>query len=341
MVRSLVVMFTTTITCAVVMVFFLCVEKEVQYEYFDSIDLLSENISNSAVVKSTGLLNLFSFLMVMTIIFMAVLVMMWGTWCIARNYYKLPLNCLKHYIHDLRYKKGRASIPKELDQTVLELAELTASLTGIRDDVLKANRDLLTAQITMGHRVDRKTNKLDIAVRRLEKQSKTDVLTEVSNRRHFEQVFFSFIEKAYLTNTNLVCIMIDIDNFKIVNDHHGHSYGDALIQFCGKLLRGCIRDGDFVARYGGDEFVLLLPNTDIRAGECIAQRIASLFVQGVDRFRVNETLPSLSIGLSLLSLDARMSSEMLFDQADEALYRAKGDGRNCVRIFLKSLDDCS
>ena len=61
----------------------------------------------------------------------------------------------------------------------------------------------------------------------------------------------------------------------------------------------------------------------------------------VDRFTVNETLTSLSIGLSLLSFDARMSSVMLFEQAEKGLYRAKKDGRNCVRIFLKSLDDCS
>ena len=73
--------------------------------------------------------------------------------------------------------------------------------------------------------------------------------------------------------------MIDIDNFKIVNDHHGHSYSDVLIQFCGKLLRGCIRNNNFIARYGEDEFVLLLFNTDIRPEECIAQRIASLFAK--------------------------------------------------------------
>jgi len=322
-----------TIICTLGMVFLLCVEKEVLYEYPETIDLLAENSIYSPVVKATGLLNLFSFTMISAIVLVAMLAMMWGTWCIARNHYKLPLTSLKQYIHDLRYKGERAPLPTDLDQTVYELAEITTSLAGIRDDVIKANHDLQSAQMTMDYRVDRKTSKFDTALRRLEKQSNTDALTEVSNRRHFDKALPAFVENASQKNTPLICIMIDIDNFKTVNDNLGHRYGDAVIQFCAKLLRGCLRDGDFIARYGGDEFVLLLPDTDIDAGASIAQRIVDLFPQGVERFRVDDMIPSLSIGLSILSLDTKMSDEVLLQQADEALYRAKADGRDCVRIF--------
>ena len=101
MVRSLAALFAVVTTVAVVVIFLLCVEKNPQHVYPESIDLLADDISNVEKIKSTGLLNPLSFIMVTAIVIMATLFVMWGTWIIARQYYQLPLTSLKHYIHDL------------------------------------------------------------------------------------------------------------------------------------------------------------------------------------------------------------------------------------------------
>ena len=162
----------------------------------------------------------------------------------------------------------------------------------------------------------------------LERLATHDPLTGCVNRRRLFQIFEAEWKSSDRHGTPLACVMVDVDHFKAVNDEHGHSAGDTVLQRVAEALRGTARDSDIVSRYGGEEFCILLPHTDLAAGEQAAERFR-LAVASVDMPGIGVTA---SFGLSEVSLGAE-SPQLLIDQADQALYAAKDAGRNRVLRF--------
>ena len=181
-----------------------------------------------------------------------------------------------------------------------------------------------------------------ISHERLKLDGLTDGLTEVFNRRFFEQRLHDEVERWERTAQPLSCMFVDIDFFKQVNDNHGHQTGDRVLQQVARVLGSELRSSDILARYGGEEFVLLLPDTSQVTAAKIADRLRSL----VENMKLSKLLGvplnvSVSIGLAVLSddyqdNDDQPASEWLIAQADKALYQAKGSGRNRVIVAAHS-----
>jgi diguanylate cyclase (GGDEF)-like protein len=165
----------------------------------------------------------------------------------------------------------------------------------------------------------------------------TDPLSGCFNRRGFELQYKRELARAARTNTELALIALDLDHFKQINDTHGHLIGDQVITETGALLRDSARTEDVVARTGGEEFIVLAPNTSADGAVLLAQRIAEAFRQrtfGQPKARV---LLTVSAGVVADGVPDDSIAEALRARADESLYAAKRSGRNTVVRWTPSL----
>lgn len=163
--------------------------------------------------------------------------------------------------------------------------------------------------------------------------SRRDGLTGLANRRHIMGIADEAAQAAR-TSSPLACVILDLDHFKRVNDSHGHATGDRVLKASAECLSRLVRTGDSVGRYGGEEFLIILPNTDAAEAQAVAERcrlgIASLSVPNEQGAAITVTA---SFGVTLMSA-ADISINSAIARADEALYQAKGDGRNRVEVLL-------
>jgi diguanylate cyclase (GGDEF)-like protein len=163
-----------------------------------------------------------------------------------------------------------------------------------------------------------------------QQQALFDALTNLHNRRWFEGALSRQMQRAQREDRPLALLMIDIDHFKRFNDEFGHAAGDVVLQHVARHLRSRSRPTDLVARWGGEEFVALLPDTAREEALAIAGRlresIATLTVQLPDK----SVMPPVTMSLGLACLAADETAERFFARADGALYRAKNAGRNRV-----------
>jgi diguanylate cyclase (GGDEF)-like protein len=172
----------------------------------------------------------------------------------------------------------------------------------------------------------------------LHRLSNMDKLTELPNRRAFEEHFEALWAEAVRERTPLSAILIDIDHFKVANDAYGHLYGDEVLKRIAMLLPQALRtQEDIVARFGGEEFVILLPGLRAEHAMLVAERVRSLVemvgtpVAGQATGR-KALFSTVSCGVSTCVPDARRSRERFLRSADRALYRAKANGRNRVEF---------
>lgn len=168
----------------------------------------------------------------------------------------------------------------------------------------------------------------------LEKLSVTDDLTGLFNRRHFFESIKQHLALGLRHNFKISCMLMDIDHFKDINDTHGHIVGDEVLRKIGTLLNACKRDGELLARFGGEEFVLCLFNTDTKSSLKAAERFRKLIKShdfSTDKFRDIKNI-TMSIGIASCEQNAVTIDELLA-AADKALYKSKADGRDCVSLF--------
>ena len=163
-----------------------------------------------------------------------------------------------------------------------------------------------------------------------------DPLTGIANRRHLEQRASSEIAIVLRKATRLGLIMFDIDRFKGINDAHGHSFGDHVICEVVEAARAQLRPSDFIARIGGEEFTILLPDVDVRGGETIANRIRAAIADLPFRHGGADVVVTASFGVTVLS-SAQPVLDVALKRADDALYAAKNNGRNLVCVDPEAL----
>lgn len=170
---------------------------------------------------------------------------------------------------------------------------------------------------------------LGARVNEMQKLGYSDALTGLANRRHFDEMLPRELAAAERTGAPLSLMILDIDHFKRINDEHGHARGDQVIEAIGRLLRKNVRRPSFASRYGGEEFAVLLPNTDAAQAMTLAERL---------RVLVETELPcglpvTASLGLACCEGGQLTARGALFEAADSALYQAKSDGRNRVWCY--------
>ncbi len=170
----------------------------------------------------------------------------------------------------------------------------------------------------------------------LEMENITDPLTQVYNRRYLDRQLEDEIARSKRYSLDLSILMLDIDHFKRVNDTYGHHAGDVALSEFGGLIKAAIREMDIVARYGGEEFLIICVNTAIDGATLVAERLRHL----VESHQVEipdgsggKQIIQISISIGAAGLSTTLDSKnKLVQAADQALYRAKQAGRNCVLV---------
>jgi diguanylate cyclase (GGDEF)-like protein len=176
--------------------------------------------------------------------------------------------------------------------------------------------------------VEERTAELKEANATITRLAATDELTGLANRRSFNESLTASLSAARRHNLPLSLIMIDLDHFKMINDTLGHSQGDLILQAFAELLNQLIRTEDVAARWGGEEFTIILPHTDSEAAAALAERIRIAFEQ----HSIGNIPIDLSASFGVVELSEDDDVELLIRRADDAMYCAKAQGRNQVVV---------
>ena len=185
---------------------------------------------------------------------------------------------------------------------------------------------LLALLALYGYRAKRRANRdLELLNIRLDDLSRSDPLTGLSNRRDMMEKLKLLQSRADREATPLALMMVDIDDFKSINDTLGHNKGDHVLRRVARTLRSQTRGQDLLARWGGEEFILLLPQTDIRHALSLAEKFR-IMIQNYDF----ENIGRITCSFGVTSYRENDTREKIIKRADSAMYKAKATGRNCV-----------
>jgi len=166
---------------------------------------------------------------------------------------------------------------------------------------------------------------------KIQRQATTDGLTALANHKRFYEILEKELWRSRRYGEQISLIMVDVDNLKKINDAYGHRAGDKVIRQISRKIRECIRQIDTAARYGGDEFAVILPNTALGDAIVVAERMVDAVSCSPITWKKEEIAISISVGLG--QYDADTSPEDITSRSDQALYTAKQAGKNTVRIF--------
>lgn len=200
-------------------------------------------------------------------------------------------------------------------------------LQNLRDLAVLAEAELGVAQITQTHqKLLRETGKL-------RDQALVDSLTRLWNRGAIFEILELEWARAQKSGAPVGVIMADLDEFKKINDTLGHPTGDAVLLKTAQLLRTCLRDSDAAGRYGGEEFLVVLPGAELDIAMKVAERIRSTVEKCIMVLPEGPVSITLSMGVGVIPKDQGVSLDSFISKIDKALYKAKNDGRDCVRAI--------
>ena len=218
---------------------------------------------------------------------------------------------------------------KELDTLPVtrrdEVGQLACHLHELASSSIRYRCQARLARRTIDVRVAEATRK---ATRQLRRVAMRDSLTNLGNRRFLNETLEPLIRTIRAAETDLACLLIDVDNFKQLNDAQGHAAGDEMLVLLASLLRASIRYSDYAIRLGGDEFALLMPGCDPDRAKLLAHRFNALFRQHTQMTTPTRLAVTLSIGIASLRHDGVMTGHELLAVADRRLYEAKRSGKS-------------
>jgi diguanylate cyclase (GGDEF)-like protein len=211
-------------------------------------------------------------------------------------------------------------------------------------DILNAREERPDATEELEFQVQERTLELEIALRELseknqelEEKNTLDALTNIRNRSYFDKKYLAELRRSRREQTSLSVAMLDIDHFKAVNDEYGHLAGDECIKAVATIIQQALkRPSDDVCRYGGEEFALILPNTDISGAVNLVEQIREQIAANKIRVDDLEIQITASIGVASSIVTLTQNEEALIALADKQLYQAKAAGRN--QVLASQLD---
>ena len=171
-----------------------------------------------------------------------------------------------------------------------------------------------------------------VALETLSRQATHDPLTGLFNRRYLDQILYGEIAHARQSGSLVGILMADVDHFKQINDRYGHKAGDLILQKLGELMKSCVRTADIVCRYGGEEFVIVMPG----ATECTVSNCAEEIRSKLEEIRVSNGRQNIHVTISLGAVIYPLHGsnvDEVFINADRAMYQAKQEGRNRVVVY--------
>ncbi|MCF7794336.1 MAG: GGDEF domain-containing protein [Candidatus Cloacimonetes bacterium] len=169
---------------------------------------------------------------------------------------------------------------------------------------------------------------LNSANYKLEQIARTDPLTRISNRRDMIEKIDQEKRRFSRNGKPFVIVMSDIDDFKIVNDKYGHDAGDFVLQSVAHLMRSSMRKQDIIGRWGGEEFLMLLPETDLEGGQLLAEKLRKTIAETPFIFGKHEIKITMTLGVNVYNVPEEIRS--CIKSSDEAMYKGKNAGKNCV-----------
>ena len=194
--------------------------------------------------------------------------------------------------------------------------------------VRQDNKRLEEQQQAAAREISLKNQQLKEALQKMEQMAATDPLTQLYNRRHFSEVLERSYAEASRYGKDLACIMCDLDGYKKLNDKLGHQFGDKILQVTAKIITLNLRVMDVAARYGGDEFVILLPHATAELAGTVGERIQTQFCIQMKSLVPAGLSLTISMGIASMRHNRPANSDQLVALADEALYAAKHSGKN-------------
>jgi diguanylate cyclase (GGDEF)-like protein/PAS domain S-box-containing protein len=232
---------------------------------------------------------------------------------------------------DVFRRVWRTGLPEEHPQTEYADGRITH---WVENYVFKLPSGVIVAvysDITERKAAEEKVQLLNAELERL---ALTDHLTNLYNRRYFMQHGAEEIKRANRNKQPLALLMLDIDDFKNVNDRCGHEAGDWALQQVAAALKASLRDTDIIGRLGGEEFGILLPNTPLHAAALLAERIRQSIAYMLLQMPEGALISSITVSVGAAAFtDATTSIDDLLRNADTAMYRAKNSGRNRVEVY--------
>jgi diguanylate cyclase (GGDEF)-like protein len=214
---------------------------------------------------------------------------------------------------------------------VATLFEIQIGKTDNFEAILKRANETL---VEISLQTQQQASQLKEENRTLAHQATTDGLTGLFCRAHFDKILAEQAASHSQSGKPLTLLMMDIDHFKSVNDRYGHPAGDSVLRAVAQLVRTAARTGDLAARYGGEEMVLLLPDTPRTIGAAVAEAIRRAVSRANTSDGKTQIPVTISIGVACLEAGGPLRQpEHLLKAADVSVYAAKKGGRNCVKVF--------
>jgi diguanylate cyclase len=223
---------------------------------------------------------------------------------------------LESCIEEIQQALDAQTIERIIDSVVSQV-----KLVGQSGNQLRENLEIVS------HEMEGLKKKLE----KLSEEARTDTLTGLANRRAFEGAMATELERSNRLGSELSLLLADIDHFKRINDTHGHLVGDNVLRITAKMIKDLIRGQDLVARFGGEEFVIMLPDTPLEGARVVAEKIRYSFEKmQVKKRQSQETIGAITLSLGGACYRTGESLEEFVERTDNALYQSKGRGRNCV-----------
>ncbi|HEX6733559.1 MAG TPA: diguanylate cyclase [Azonexus sp.] len=223
-----------------------------------------------------------------------------------------------------RIEQGEEHVEVDIRTNSSEMAQLVAAVRGMASTLIQRKDALAESNAALEQRVQERTADLERLNDELQTLARRDALTDIPNRLAANERLRAEFLRLKRTGTAYAVLLLDIDFFKRINDVYGHATGDKVLQHVARVLRNALRETDFVARFGGEEFIVLLPATELASAAQVGEKLR----QAVDCSQPPEvTHVTLSIGLALASA-AHQDEDVAVNEADHRLYDAKRNGRN-------------
>jgi diguanylate cyclase len=211
---------------------------------------------------------------------------------------------------------------RQRDEVVQLLTLIVTQASGIQSSVDTSHKELVKTRQALQSMHKELSN--------TRQQLSEDPLTGALNRRGMDQNLLRELARAQRNKTPLALAMLDLDHFKRINDQYGHAVGDEALMHFAALTRAVLRKSDAFVRYGGEEFILILPETDPRGARLVLARLQEMVARSPLRHQDKTITLSFSAGLAQFRTDE--NGHALLRRADEALYGAKQAGRNCIKV---------
>ncbi len=249
---------------------------------------------------------------------------------------------LENHVEDMKKSAQLSTTLTEFRGLVLSrLASIRTALEEkrrsevLRQESLREEMESLNQNLS---RMKKEVDQVHEKRRALEKEIHIDPLTGIANRRALRERLKSELYRFQRYRQFFSMILFDVDRFKVINDQYGHWAGDRCLKEIIKRIKPILRETDFIGRWGGDEFLVIFPGTDLESAVAVAERLRKLIENTRFIYHKQEISLTVSVGVTEIQ-DADQSQEVVFNRVDKAMYKAKKSGRNKVAVILNESND--